>query len=80
MVISIEKASYKNDYRIEFLFSDGTRKIIDFENFLTQSKNPMTTKYLDKKKFRSFSVEFGDIVWNDYELCFPIWDLYEGKI
>jgi hypothetical protein len=80
MVISIEKAQYRGDYKIEFLFSDGTSRVVDFESFLRKSKNPMSTKYLDKELFGSFTIEYGDITWNDFELCFPIWDLYEGRI
>jgi hypothetical protein len=80
MVISIQKATYKGNYKIEILFSDGVKKVVDFENFIKSSKNPMTNKYLDKEKFKSFSLDYGDIVWNDYELCFPIWDLHEGRI
>jgi len=80
MVISIEKAVYRGDYKIEFLFSDGVRKIIDFEKFLRNSRNPMSTKYLNKDLFGSFTIEYGDISWNDFELCFPIWDIYEGRI
>jgi hypothetical protein len=80
MVISIIEVSYKGDYRINFLFSDGINRTIDFENFLRNSQNPMTTKYLDKTLFKSFNLNYGDIVWNDFELCFPIWDLHEGNI
>ena len=80
MVISIQKANYLGEYKIKFQFSDGTEKVVDFEAFLKKAKNPMTKKYLDKKLFQSFSIEYGDIIWNDYEMCFPIWDLYEGKI
>jgi hypothetical protein len=40
----------------------------------------MARKYLDKKLFRDFKIEYGDIIWNDYEMCFPIGDLYEGKV
>lgn len=80
MVISINKASYKSDYKIRLDFSDGTTQIIDFQKFLEESKNPMTNKYLDLEEFRSFRLEYGDLVWGDFELCFPIWDLYEGKI
>ena len=40
----------------------------------------MTKKHLDKDKFRGFSIEYGNIVWNNYEMCFPIWDLHEGRI
>ncbi len=40
----------------------------------------MSKKYLDKALFQKFTIEYGDIIWNDYELCFPIWDLHEGNI
>jgi len=80
MVISIQEVKYKGDYKIYFLFSDGVERIIDFENFLKKSKNPMTSKYLNKELFTSFTIEYGDIIWNDYELCFPIWDLHNGEI
>jgi hypothetical protein len=79
MVISIEQAKYLGNYIIHLSFSDGVERTIDFEPFLKAAKNPMTKKYLDKKLFQQFSVEYGDIVWNDYEMCFPIWDLHEGK-
>lgn len=80
MVISIKEAKYIEGYKIKFSFSDGIEKLVDFENFLTNAKNPMTQKYLDKVCFRDFSLSHGDIQWNDYELCFPIWDIYEGRI
>ena len=80
MVISINKADYIGDYKIKFLFSDGVERLIDFAGFLQNVKNPMTTKYLDKTLFKIFSIDYGDIIWNDYEMCFPIWDLHEGKI
>jgi Protein of unknown function (DUF2442) len=80
MVISIIKAEYIGDYKIEFFFSDGVQNILDFADFLQNAKNPMTRKYLDKQLFSHFSIEYGDIIWNDYEMCFPIWDLHEGRI
>jgi len=80
MVISINKAEYLGDYKIKFMFSDETERIIDFSNFLQNARNPMTRKYLDKQLFRKYSIQYGDIVWNDYEMCFPVWDLHEGKI
>ena len=80
MVISIINAEYVGDYKIEFSFSDGIQKLIDFSDFLQKAKNPMTQKFLDKQLFKDFRIEYGDIIWNDYEMCFPIWDLHEGKI
>ncbi len=80
MVVSIEKAEYKGDYIINLQFSDGVERNIDFGNFLRNARNPMTKKYLDKELFKSFTLEYGDLMWNDYEMCFPIWDLHENKI
>ena len=80
MVISIEKAEYLGEYKIKFSFSDSVERIIDFSDFLRKAKNPMTKKYLDKQLFEKYSIEYGDIIWNDYEMCFPIWDLHEGEI
>lgn len=80
MVVSIEQADYKGDYVINLRFSDGVERNIDFSSFLKNAKNPMTKKYLDKELFKSFKIDHGDLVWNDYEMCFPIWDLHEGRI
>jgi DUF971 family protein len=80
MVISIIHAEYIGEYSIQFSFSDGVEKTIDFSGFLKNAKNSMTRKYLDKQLFKKYSIEYGDVVWNDYEMCFPIWDLHEGSI
>ncbi len=80
MVIEIIKAEYLKDYKIAFEFSDAIKQTIDFESFLTSAKNPMSKKFLDKKEFQNFKIEYGDIIWNDYEMCFPIWDLHSGKL
>jgi len=40
----------------------------------------MTQKFLDQSLFQNFSLENGDVQWNEYELCFPIWDLRECRI
>ncbi|MFH1288823.1 MAG: DUF2442 domain-containing protein [bacterium] len=80
MTISIIKAQYLNDYKIRFIFSDGVEQIINFKFFLSSAKNPMTKKYLNSSLFKKFKIRYGDIEWNDYELCFPLWDLHEGKI
>lgn len=80
MVISILKAEYVGEYKIKFSFSDGVVRQIDFSSFLDNARNPMTKKYLDKHLFAKYRIEYGDIIWNDYEMCFPIWDLHQGEI
>lgn len=80
MVVSILNANYEGGYTIRMSFSDGVEKTIDFSSFLKNAKNPMTRKYLDKQLFSNFSLEYGDLTWNNYEMCFPVWDLHEGEI
>lgn len=80
MIISIINAQYKGDYKIAFKFSDNTTKVVDFKAFLMDAKNPMTKKYQDESLFKNFTIEYGDIQWNNFELCFPIWNLYQGDI
>ncbi len=80
LVIDLESAEYVEDYKLRLQFSDGQERIIDFEPFLHNSLNPLIRKYLALDKFKKFSVEYGDLFWNDYDLCFPVADLYEGQI
>jgi len=80
MVISILSADYLGEYKVRLRFSDGIERQIDFYDFLSKAKNPMTRKYLDKQLFKNFFIEYGDIIWNDYEMCFPVWDLHEGRV
>jgi hypothetical protein len=79
-VIEIAEAIYVSNYTIRLKFDDGSVREIDFGNFLMQARNPMITKYRDLEEFKKFYLEYGDLVWNNYELCFPIIMLYEGKI
>jgi DUF971 family protein len=79
-VIDIVRAEQVSDYTLKLTFSDGTERVIDFEHFLSASGNPMIRAYLDPAKFANFRLEYGDLLWDDYGLCFPIADLYEQRI
>jgi len=79
-VIHIQKANYLNNYKIHFEFDDGVETTVDFEHFICSSVHPDIKKYHDQKLFQNFNLNYGDIEWNDYELAFPIYDLYKGKI
>ena len=79
-VINIVRAEQVSGYKLKLYFSDGAERVIDFEPFLRGSRNPMISEYLDPKKFANFKLEYGDLIWDDYGLCFPIADLYENRI
>jgi hypothetical protein len=79
-VVDIIESEYIPSYTIHLWFSDGAEQIINFEPFLKRSNHPEIRKYLDTELFKSFSIAHGRLDWNDYDLCFPIKDLYEGEI
>ncbi len=79
-VVDIVRAEQVSGYKLRLDFSDGAERVIDFEPFLRGSRNPLIRQYLDPKKFANFRVEYGELVWDDYGLCFPIADLYENRI
>ena len=78
--LKIDSAKYLSDFVIRIQFSNGVEKLVDFKSFLSNSGHPSIRKYLDESKFSSFIIEDGNLNWNDYDLIFPIWDLYKGKI
>jgi hypothetical protein len=79
-VIFVERAEYAGDFQLRLTFNDATQRIVDFAPFLQQSSNPLIRAYLDPAAFARFAVRDGDLVWDDYDLCFPIADLYEGRV
>lgn len=78
--LKIDSAKYLSDYAIRIIFSDGNEKLVDFKPFLSKSLHPSIKRYLDENKFSNFSLNDGNLNWNDYELIFPISDLYKGRI
>ncbi|MBG6111327.1 hypothetical protein H4V97_000432 [Flavobacterium sp. CG_23.5] len=78
--INVVAATYVNGYVIKVTFTDASEKNVDFELFLSKSQHPSISKYLDLNNFKNFTIVYGNLNWNDYDMIFPIWDLYEGKI
>ena len=79
-VINITTVEYLGEYRLRFLFDDTTQRVVDFAQFLRKSVHPDIRKWLEPEAFRSYRLEYGEVVWGDYELCFPVADLYTGII
>jgi len=78
--LKIDSAKYLSDYAIRLKFSDGKEILVDFKPFLSKSLHPSIKKYLDENKFSNFSLTDGNLNWNDYDLIFPVSDLYNGQI
>ncbi|MBA4146738.1 MAG: DUF2442 domain-containing protein [Verrucomicrobia bacterium] len=78
--LEITEATYLGDYRISLDFNDGTRRVMDFGPFLGKAKNPEITAFRRLNKFKNFHLHYGNLMWGDYEMIFPIADLHAGKI
>lgn len=79
-ILEIATVEYTSGYILRLTFKDGTVRLVDFEPFLRHTQHPAIREYLDLAKFKSYRLEHGDLLWGDYDLCFPIAALYEGKI
>ena len=78
--VEVVSAEYSGGYRLALGFSDGHAQEVDFEPFLRRSLHPDINKYLNLDLFKQFRIVDGQLDWNDYDLCFPLSDLYEGTI
>lgn len=78
--VDVAQAEHAGAYRLRLVFSDGMERTVDFEPFLSSSSHPAIRAFLNPDKFSRFRIEQGDLIWGDYELCFPVADMYENHI
>ena len=79
-VIEFTSANYIGDFAVRILFNDVNEKLVDFKPFLLKSLHPSISKYLNENLFKQFEIINGNLNWNDYDLIFPVHDLYEGRV
>jgi len=78
--IEITGVEYQSEYKLKLTFNDGKIQVVDFGPFLKRSQHPEIRKYLSLEKFVQFTFQHGYFYWNDYDLSFPVDDLYKGQI
>jgi len=78
--LEVIEAKYVSGYKLRLTFNDSVVRVVDFGPFLAKARNPDTTDFRDLKKFKSFHIQDGDLMWGDYQMIFPIMDLYRGSI
>lgn len=79
-LISVTAAENLGECCLRITFSDGVVQDVDFRSFLQHSNHPEIRAFLDLQKFGAFTVKDGDLVWGDFELCFPVMDLYQNNL
>jgi hypothetical protein len=81
--VDVINACYVEDYKVKIYFSDNTSQVVYFWPFLKNNDHPLFNKYRKVETFKQFKVDpkAGNIVWgNDWDLIFPVSQLYRGKI
>ena len=78
--IYVADAEYLGNYVIRIHFNTNETRVVDFKAFLIRARHPSVKKYQDEQLFRDFTIQNGNLSWNDYELAFPVADLYENTI
>ena len=78
--LEIVQAEHISGYKIRLAFNDGLVRVMDFAPFLRKAMNPDITKYRQLRNFKKFHLHYGDLMWGDFEMIFPITDLYSGNI
>ncbi len=79
-VINVVAAELAGDLRIRLSFDDGTQQVVDFLPFLARSLHPGIRAYLNPDRFSDFRIDYGELVWGDYDRCFPVADLYRNQL
>ena len=79
--IEVKNATYLDGYRLAIVFNDGKNQVVDFSGFISNNNKEALSKYKNISQFKKFRIEDGNIVWGkDWDLIFPVWELYKGKI
>lgn len=78
--LAIEQADYIPPLKLRLTFNTGEVREIDFAPFLQNHPNPLIRQYASPEKFQQFELMDGDLIWNDFDLCFPIADLYQNNL
>lgn len=79
-VINIVSATPAGPYSLHLKFDDATEQTVDFGSFLKHSHHPDVRAYLQPERFAQFHISHGELVWGDYDLCFPVADLHQNRI
>ncbi len=79
-VVTIQEARQVSGYVLHLRFSDGHEANVDFAPFLRASQHPDVRKYLDHEQFARYTLTHGSLMWGDFEMLFPLDDLYQGRV
>lgn len=77
----VVKAEDIGNLSVKLDFSDNSTSIVNVGDFIRRHPHPQYNKYLDEKKFKSFVIDDGNVVWGkNWDMIFPIEELYAGYL
>jgi len=75
----ITDAADAGNLSVRLSFSDKTSQVVNIGEYIRRHPHPQYNKYLDPRKFRTFKLENGNVVWGkSWDLMFPIEQLHSG--
>lgn len=78
--VHVQAVQQVRAYRLRIEFTDGKATEVDFEPFLRSATHPGIRRYLQPRRFKQFAITDGVLQWNDFDLVFPMAELYDGVI
>ncbi|MGY0219379.1 DUF2442 domain-containing protein [Endozoicomonadaceae bacterium StTr2] len=78
--VTISSVRHIKDYILELIFSDGHTQRIDFAPFIFLSGHPVIEAYQDMGRFLGYKLLDGNLNWDDYNMIFPVKDLYKDRL
>jgi Protein of unknown function (DUF2442) len=78
--VHVQVVHHVRAWRLRIEFSDGKVTEVNFEPFLRASAHPAIRRHLQPRRFKQFAITDGVLQWNDFDLIFPMADLYDGVI
>lgn len=77
--LAIVRADDAGNLRVKLWFFDGVVQTVDVGQFIRENPHPQYNDYLDPKRFGSFRLENGNVVWGEsWDLVFPVVVLHQG--
>ena len=69
--LEVVEAKYVSGYKHSSCDSTTARHaLLTCENFLRRAQNPDITRYRQLRKFKSFHLHYGNLMWGDHDMIF----------
>ncbi|WP_461534737.1 DUF2442 domain-containing protein [Spongorhabdus nitratireducens] len=78
--VTISAVRHIKGHVLALTFSDGHIQPVDFAPFIFSSGHPVIEAYQDMGRFLGYKLIDGNLNWDDYNMIFPVTDLYKGKL